>query len=201
MGAAGGSRVGCVGRLWKAGRGRGRAGRAVPEEERAVHLVRLVVVALLDAGAQLALHALHAAAVPAAAFRGFLLRRHNRRRHRRGGGGGGEGKGGRMRTHARSSVATPLPGFRPLRRRPARDKRCGCAERRQRAGRGCLWAGAGGGWRRRGRGHREGDLLRDRLPSNACFSGIIIVFFFSCQNLPAPVLPTRNAAVIATPSA
>ena len=64
--------------------GRGRAaGRAPPEEERPVHLVRLVAVALLDAGAQLALHALHAAAVPAAAFDGFLLRRHHRGRHRR----------------------------------------------------------------------------------------------------------------------
>lgn len=98
----------------RAGEGQG-GGPAVPEEQRPVHLVRLVVIALLDAGAQLALHALHAAAVPAAAaFRRFLLRRHNRRRHQRG-AGGRDGRAGRAQTHAAPERrrASP-PGFRPF---------------------------------------------------------------------------------------
>lgn len=73
-----------------------------PEEEGPVHLVRLVVVALLDAGTQLALHALDATAV-AGAVAGTLLLCH-RRRH-----------GPALRaelTLSQARSAAP-PGFRP----------------------------------------------------------------------------------------
>lgn len=100
----------------RAGGGRGGQGggprQALPEEERPVHLVRLVVVALLDAGPQLALHALHAAAVPAAAFRGFLLRRHDRRRHQRGGGRGRGGRGDGTGRRAQAQGARQRPRAR-----------------------------------------------------------------------------------------
>lgn len=119
----------------RAGEGRrGGPGAAVPEEERPVHLVCLVVVALLDAGAQLALHALHAAAVPAAAaFRGFLLRRHDRRRHQRG-GRGGEAGAGRMRTEPRRPAAR-LPPVRTA-AREAQPPRLRAASRAVTAARG-----------------------------------------------------------------
>lgn len=161
MGAAGGSGERCVGRLWKAARGRGgrAAGRAVPEEERPVHLVRLVVVALLDAGAQLALHALHAAAVPAAALGRFLLRRHNRRRHRRGGarrGGGKEGGragGGRRRAQPRSDVAP---------HRPASARRDGGPRGSGERLRGVTW-----GAESRGGGARGGAMAAGGAPPTA----------------------------------
>lgn len=136
----------------------GGPGRAVPEEERPVHLVRLVVVALLDAGAQFALHALHAAAVPAAALGRFLLRRHNRRRHRRGGarrGGGKEGGragGGRRRAQPRSDVA-PLC--------PASARRDGGPRGSEERLRGVTWcAGRGPG---RGRVRRTEERQREPL--------------------------------------
>lgn len=108
-----------------------------PEEEGPVHLVRLVVVALLDAGTQLALHALDATTV-AGAVAGTLLLCHRRRRRRR------HGPALRAELTLSQARSAAPPGFRP----------CGHRTPSTVAARSLVRAGAP--WSARHQGRRRG---------------------------------------------